>query len=129
VPWWFRTEFTPNLGAGQDATLAVRGIMGKADLWVNGVLVAGLDVLQGSEPEYTFDVTSLIRPGANALALKLYPNNAGAMLNQDFNDWTQAARDQNTGLKYPIRLHISNTLQLSDVPSRSTTRTTSAAPT
>ena len=36
------------------------------------------------------------------------------MLNQDFNDWTQAARDQNTGLKYPVRLHVSNTLALSD---------------
>ena len=36
------------------------------------------------------------------------------MLNQDFNDWTQAARDQNTGLKYPVRLHVSNTLPLSD---------------
>ena len=72
-------------------------------------------VLQGSEPEYDFDITSLIKPGANAIALKLYPNNPGAMLNQDFNDWTQAARDQNTGLKYPVRLHVSNTLALRDV--------------
>ena len=67
-------------------------------------------VLQGSEPEYDFDITSLVKPGANAIALKLYPNNPGAMLNQDFNDWTQAARDQNTGLKYPVRLHVSNAL-------------------
>ena len=114
VPWWFRTEFTPNLQAGQNAELQVRGIMGKADLWVNGTLVADQNVLQGSEPEYDFDVTSLLKPGANAIALKLYPNNPGAMLNQDFNDWTQTARDQNTGIKYPIRLHVSNALRLSD---------------
>jgi exo-1,4-beta-D-glucosaminidase len=115
VPWWFRTEFTPDLKAGQNATLEVRGIMGKADLWVNGVMLAGQDVLQGSEPEYTFDITSLVKPGANALALKLYPNNPDTMLNQDFNDWTQTARDQNTGIKYPVRLHISNSFQLTDV--------------
>ena len=115
VPWWFRTEFTPDLKAGQNATLEVRGIMGKADLWVNGVLLADQTVLQGSEPEYTFDITSLVKPGANALALKLYPNNPGTMLNQDFNDWTQTARDQNTGVKYPVRLHISNTFLLTDV--------------
>ncbi|WP_081686186.1 glycoside hydrolase family 2 protein [Candidatus Solirubrobacter pratensis] len=114
VPWWFRTEFTPNLQPGQAATLEVRGIMGQADLWVNGTQVATRAELQGSEPEYTFDITSLIKPGANALALKLYPNDPGAMLTQDFNDWTQTARDQNTGLKYPVRLHVANALQLSD---------------
>src|SRR4051794_27546380 len=114
VPWWFRTEFTPDLKPGQSAELQVRGIMGKADLWVNGTQVSTQAVLQGSEPEYDFDITSLVKPGANAIALKLYPNDPGAMLNQDFNDWTQAARDQNTGLKYPVRLHVSNALQLSD---------------
>ncbi len=115
VPWWFRTEFTPNLQPGQSATLEVRGIMGQADLWVNGTEIATKAVLQGSEPEYDFDVTALLHGGANALAFELYPNNPGTMLNQDFNDWTQTARDQNTGIKYPVRLHVANTLKLSDV--------------
>src|SRR4051794_20404409 len=114
VPWWFRTEFTPNLQPGQSASLEIRGIMGQADLWVNGTQVATRTVIQGSEPEYVFDVTSLVKPGANALALKLYPNNPGTMLTQDFNDWTQAARDQNTGIKYPVRLHVTNALHVSD---------------
>src|SRR4051812_18398697 len=114
VPWWFRTEFSPNLQAGQNATLEIRGIMGQADLWVNGTQVSTRAVIQGSEPEYVFDITSLVKPGANALALKLYPNNPGTMLTQDFNDWTQTARDQNTGIKYPVRLHVTNALQVSD---------------
>jgi exo-1,4-beta-D-glucosaminidase len=26
VPWWWRTDFTPNLAAGQVATLIVNGV-------------------------------------------------------------------------------------------------------
>src|SRR5262249_44805425 len=104
----------PNLQPGQSAQLEIRGLMGQADLWVNGTQVSSRTVMQGSEPEYQFDVTSLIKSGANALALKMYPNNPGTMLTQDFNDWTQTARDQNTGIKYPVRLHISNAILLSD---------------
>jgi exo-1,4-beta-D-glucosaminidase len=119
VPWWFRTEFGAKPlpgGPGRNVTLEVRGIMGQADLWVNGVQVATRDTLQGSEPNYTFDISNLVTgTSPNALAFKLYPNNPGAMLTQDFNDWTQAARDQNTGIKYPVRLHISNALRLDDV--------------
>ncbi|MEV4760002.1 beta-mannosidase [Micromonospora sp. NPDC049559] len=118
-PWWFRTEFRAQpLSGGPDRNvlLEVRGIMGQADLWVNGVQVATRDVLQGSEPEYTLDITHLVNGASpNALAFKIYPNNPGAMLTQDFNDWTQAARDQNTGIKYPVRLHMSNTFRLDDV--------------
>ena len=71
--------------------------------------------MQGSEPEYDFDVTALLHAGANALALEVYPDNPGTMLTQDFNDWTQTARDQNTGIKYPVRLHVANALSLGDV--------------
>jgi exo-1,4-beta-D-glucosaminidase len=117
APWWFRTQFTPKpkLGPDQNATLEVRGVMGEADLWVNGVQVATRDTIQGSEAEYDFDITDLVQPGANVVAFKIYPNDPSAMLTQDFNDWTQTARDQNTGIKYPVRLHISNALQLSDM--------------
>jgi exo-1,4-beta-D-glucosaminidase len=119
APWWFRTEFRAHPlpgGPGRNVLLEVRGIMGQADLWVNGVQLATRDVLQGSEPEYTFDITDLVDGASpNALAFKIYPNIPGSMLTQDFNDWTQTARDQNTGIKYPIRLHMSNTFRLDDV--------------
>ena len=119
VPWWFRTEFPRKRvpgGPGENATLEVRGIMGQADLWVNGVEVATRATIQGSEPEYSFDITRLVEGRKrNAVALRLYPNDPGSMLTQDFNDWTQTARDQNTGIKYPVRLHLSNALQLRDV--------------
>ncbi|SNT49695.1 exo-1,4-beta-D-glucosaminidase [Asanoa hainanensis] len=116
-PWWFRTEFSahPRPGGDRNVVLEVRGIMGQADLWVNGVQLATKDVIQGSEPEYTFDITDLVKGNSpNALAFQIYPNVPGEMLTQDFNDWTQAARDQNTGIKYPVRLHVSDTFRLDD---------------
>jgi exo-1,4-beta-D-glucosaminidase len=115
VPWWFRTSVRANLARGQHAQLLVRGIMGEADVWVNGTQIATREEVQGSEPEYEFDVTERLEHGRNTVALRLYPNNPDAMLTQDFNDWTQTARDQNTGIKYPIKLHISDALRLSDM--------------
>jgi len=63
VPWWFRTDFTPNLTAGQNAKLIVNGVVGQADVWVNGTRVATQSTVQGAFTRYTFDVTSLLRAG------------------------------------------------------------------
>src|SRR5215813_2375954 len=35
VPWWYRTDFTAP-PAGQNAVLILNGVIGKADVWVNG---------------------------------------------------------------------------------------------
>src|ERR1700758_3693587 len=40
VPWWWRTDFTPNLTSGQVASLIVNGVVGSANVWVNGTEVA-----------------------------------------------------------------------------------------
>ncbi|MEV6603106.1 hypothetical protein [Kutzneria sp. NPDC051319] len=40
VPWWYRTDFAPDLQSGQTASLVVNGIVGQADVWVNGKEVA-----------------------------------------------------------------------------------------
>src|SRR5689334_10734880 len=34
VPWWWRTDFTPNPQAGQVASLIVNGVIGSANVWV-----------------------------------------------------------------------------------------------
>ncbi len=73
VPWWFRTDFTAGLAPGQDAKLVVNGVVGQADVWVNGTEVATQATVEGDYTSYTFDVTSLLAPGTNTLALELYP--------------------------------------------------------
>src|SRR5690349_12865885 len=60
VPWWWRTDFTPNLAAGQTATLIVNGIVGSANVWVNGTEEATSATVTGAYTRFTFNLTSLI---------------------------------------------------------------------
>jgi exo-1,4-beta-D-glucosaminidase len=114
VPWWFRTDFTARPGHDDNADLIVNGVVGEADVWVNGHEVATRDTVQGDYTRYTFDVTGLLRHGDNTLALEVYPNNPNTMFTLDNVDWTQIPPDNNTGLQFPIQLHTSGPLALSN---------------
>jgi len=114
VPWWFRTTFVSR-GAGATHTqLIVNGVVGEADVWVNGVEVATRSTVEGDYTRYTFDITRRVHGGVNALALKLYPNNPLKMFTLDNVDWTEIPPDNNTGIQFPIQLHTSGPLALSD---------------
>ena len=89
-------------------------MVGEADVWVNGHEVATRDTVQGDFTRYTFDITRLLRHGANSLALEVYPNNPNTMFTLDNVDWTQIPPDNNTGIQFPIQLHTSGPLALSD---------------
>jgi exo-1,4-beta-D-glucosaminidase len=115
VPWWFRTSFTGNLRPGQDARLVINGVVGQADVWVNGTEVATQARVEGDYTTYSFDVTDLIKPGTNVLALELFPNNPSSMFTLDDVDWSQIPPDNNTGIQFPVQLHISAALGLTNV--------------
>src|SRR2546421_9821312 len=73
VPWWYRTDFAAP-PAGQDAKLVVNGVVGKADVWVNGVEIATSTTVAGAYTRYVFDITSRLVAGTNSLAIEVYPN-------------------------------------------------------
>ncbi|GLY63592.1 glycoside hydrolase family 2 protein [Amycolatopsis taiwanensis] len=108
VPWWFRTDFT--VPAGKDAKLIVPGVVGEADVWVNGTIVAGRDVVSGAFAGHTFDLTALLRPGRNVLAIEMYPNDPTRMYTLDHVDWSQIPPDNDTGIQYPVQLQLSDAL-------------------
>ena len=112
VPWWFRTTFFSQRRASEHAQLVVSGVVGEADVWVNGTRVATKDSVQGAYTRYTFDVTGLLHRGPNALALKVYPNDPTTMFTLDNVDWTQIPPDNNTGIQFPIQLHTSGPLAI-----------------
>jgi len=114
VPWWFRTEFSAGLAQGQDARLVINGVMGQADVWVNGTEVATEATVEGDYTSYSFDVTNLIKPGTNSIALELFPNDPATMFTLDDVDWNQIPPDNNTGIQFPLQLHVSDALAISD---------------
>ena len=112
VPWWFRTDFFAHAnGSGragsQSTDLIINGVVGQADVWVNGQEVATQATVQGDYTRYTFDITGLLQRGLNTLALEVYPNNPNTMFTLDNVDWTQIPPDNNTGIQFPIQLHTS----------------------
>jgi exo-1,4-beta-D-glucosaminidase len=115
VPWWFRTEFQESPQPGEHEQLIVNGVVGQADLWLNGHELASQATLQGDYARYAFDVSGLLRSGENALALELYPNDPQSMLTLDDVDWNQIPPDNDTGIQFPIQLHTSGALAIGDV--------------
>ncbi|MEU5260371.1 beta-mannosidase [Amycolatopsis sp. NPDC021455] len=109
-PWWYRTDFTPDIKPGQHAKLTIPGIVGEGDVWVNGTLVATKDVVSGAFAGHTFDVSKLVKPGKNTLAIKVYPNNPLKMYTLDQVDWSQIPPDNDTGIQFPPTLQVSDAL-------------------
>ncbi|MEY9948903.1 sugar-binding domain-containing protein [Kitasatospora sp. GAS1066B] len=109
VPWWYRTDFTAP-PAGQDATLVLNGVIGSADVWVNGTQVATSANVTGGYTRNTFDVTKLLSAGTNSLAIEVHPNNPNTMLTVDNVDWTQIPPDNNTGIQFPVQLRTGGPL-------------------
>jgi exo-1,4-beta-D-glucosaminidase len=110
VPWWWRTDFTPNLAAGQTATLIVNGVVGSANVWVNGQQVATSSTVTGAYTRFTFNISSLVRPGTNSLAIEVNPNDPTSMFTLDNVDWTQIPPDNNTGIQFPVQLQVDGAL-------------------
>jgi exo-1,4-beta-D-glucosaminidase len=109
VPWWWRTDFTPNLQAGQAATLVVNGVVGSANAWVNGTEVATSATVTGAYTRFTFNLTNLVA-GTNSLAIEVNPNDPTSMFTLDNVDWTQIPPDNNTGIQFPVQLQVDGAL-------------------
>lgn len=107
VPWWYRTTFSGHPEA--NTRLVINGVVGQADVWVNGTEVATQATVTGGYASYTFDVSDLLRGGTNAIAFEVFPNNPSTMLTLDDVDWNQIPPDNNTGIQFPVQLHTSGT--------------------
>jgi len=103
-PWWFRTDFPANLTSGQAASLVVNGVVGKADVWLDGKELATNSTVTGAYTRFTFNVTSTLKAGTNSLAIEVFPNDPTKMLTVDDVDWNQIPPDNNTGIQFPVQL-------------------------
>lgn len=133
-PYWYRTQFSvPASDRGQHFQLIFKGINYRAEVWLNGRLIADSSRMVGMFAEFDLDVSKVIRAGEdNALAVKIYPldypgepahpqleamdefyENGGptgdigknvAMLSAVGWDWIPEVRDRNMGIWQPVYL-------------------------
>ncbi|HEY2575192.1 MAG TPA: beta galactosidase jelly roll domain-containing protein [Streptosporangiaceae bacterium] len=114
VPWWWRTDFNQDLGSRHSATLIVNGVIGAADVWLNGHELATSATVTGAYTRFTFNITGLARQGTNSLAIEILPNDPNKMFTLDDVDWNQIPPDNNTGIEFPVQLEVDGALSDGD---------------
>ena len=129
--WWFRTEFElPANAAGRTVALSFDGINFRANVWLNGRLLADTEAVAGAYRAYELDVTSVARAGArNALAVEVFPPHADDLA-LTWVDWNPMAPDKAMGLWRDVYLTTSGPVALRhphvvtdlDLPSLETAR-------
>jgi exo-1,4-beta-D-glucosaminidase len=106
-PWWFRKSFElPEDSDGRTARLIFEGINYRADVFLNGNRIASADETYGAFRMFEFDVTTALRKGENALAVRVAPPKPGDFT-IGFVDWAPRPPDRNMGLYRPVLLRFS----------------------
>jgi Exo-beta-D-glucosaminidase Ig-fold domain/Glycosyl hydrolases family 2/Glycosyl hydrolases family 2, TIM barrel domain/Beta-galactosidase jelly roll domain len=74
-PYWYRTVFqVPAADKGKYFQLIFKGINYRAEVWLNGKLLADSSAMAGMFAEYSLNASKAIKPGdKNILAVKIFP--------------------------------------------------------
>ena len=143
-PYWYRTTFSvPASDVGRHFQLIFKGINYRAEVWLNGKIIADSSQMAGMFAQYYLDVSSAIKAGEeNVLAVKIFPldypglpahpqldalgdfyANGGptgdigknvTMLSSVGWDWIPEVRDRNMGIWQPVYLRTSGQVVISN---------------
>jgi exo-1,4-beta-D-glucosaminidase len=109
-PWWFRKEFElPADYKDKNIILSLHGINYKANLWLNGVLIADNSKIKGPFRKFDFDITKWVKLNEkNVLAIEIIrpfnPNKQDGDLAIDYADWIHYPADYNGGIVNDITI-------------------------
>ena len=103
VPWWYRKTFTIQSGENETQRLVFEGINYRANVWLNGQIIASADTMEGCFRMFDFDVSEQIKQGENILAVEVIPPK-DQELTIGFVDWNPWPADNNLGLWRPVKL-------------------------
>ena len=137
APWWFRRMFSmENVDDRKTVWLEIDCINYRAEIWLNGRMVAGREKVAGIFERFRFDVSDFVQQGDNVLAVKIYPpDHAGepgtqsdplggvrpynTELMKDMSmvmaigyDCFPTVRDRNTGILQGIRIRQTGTVAI-----------------
>jgi exo-1,4-beta-D-glucosaminidase len=101
VPWFYRSESTWKIfnSTAEFYTLRTNGISSRADIYLNGHLVADKETQAGAYVGLEYDITDKVRRGgSNVLLVKVYPTDYNRDFALGFVDWNPYPPDNGTGI-------------------------------
>lgn len=112
VPWWFRTEF--DLPKGKDHVwLHLSSINYKANIWLNGSLIADTTDIAGVHRIYDLDITGhAVQGGKNCLALEITPPVKGTDLSVRWMQGSRMVPDKDAGIWYDVKIKRNGILKI-----------------
>ncbi len=111
--WWYRAEFPlPLEQEARTEWLHFLGINYRANIWINGHLIADNTKVAGTYRTYEFDVTKVLRNGiANVIAIEVAAPGKGD-LGITWVDWNPTPPDKNMGIWKEVFLTRSGPVSL-----------------
>jgi exo-1,4-beta-D-glucosaminidase len=105
IPWWYRTVFPlPAEYKGKNIFIKFHSINYKANVWLNGKLVADTSKIEGAYRLYNLNITPFAIPGGNnCLALEIFPPK-GIDLTITWVDWNPTPPDRGMGIWYDVEI-------------------------
>jgi exo-1,4-beta-D-glucosaminidase len=98
VSWWYRTEFDVRPQRDGQVWLNFDGINYRANIWLNGKLIADDSQVQGAYRTYEFNVTDAVVAGEpNVLAVEVFPPDVNSLA-ITWVDWNPTPPDKDMGL-------------------------------
>jgi exo-1,4-beta-D-glucosaminidase len=104
--WWYRTTFKlPVEFKGRNTWIKFHSINYKANIWLNGHLVADTNEIQGAYRLYNLNITQFALAGQkNCLALEILPPK-GNDLTITWVDWNPTPPDRGMGIWYDVSVN------------------------
>jgi len=114
VAWWYRNEFMVDVSdKDYNQNLIFYGLNYRANIWLNGELIANTDTTENPFRIFQMNVSSKIKRGLNALAVEVFPPKTGD-LTIGFVDWNPNAPDKNMGLWRGVKLVHSGIISINN---------------
>jgi exo-1,4-beta-D-glucosaminidase len=112
VPWWYRTTFeSPATDGGLHVKLLFEGLSYRANVWLNGRLIAAKEDIFGAFCLFEIDVTDYLNEDGNVLAVEVFRAQTGEP-NIGFVDWNPRPLDENMGIFRDVRLIVTGAVEI-----------------
>jgi exo-1,4-beta-D-glucosaminidase len=113
VPWLYREAFHLDRRQGQHYFLHTHGITSRAQIHLNGQLVADETTQVGAHGGLKFDATNAVQQGTNALLITAYPTNYLRDFAMGFVDWNIYPPDNGTGAWRNVEMETTGPVSVS----------------